>query len=112
MTALLSDNPPSPLKTDASVIDKTRHFTLVRRKLDELATWKPEELYVEFRSWTPGEILALWGILENTFRCMCSAYGLASARVQLSGRGIQTNMQIKRLFVLQQFVQDAEEMIV
>lgn len=102
---------PSPLRPTAQVLEKPSRFALLRRKLDEIATWTPEELREEFSAWTPDEIVELWEILEQPFRDMCSAFGLCSHRMKMGPRGIRTHGQIKRLEVLQEYAKMAQEKI-
>ena len=75
------------------------------RKLDDLATWSPEDLDEELSTWTPEAVTNLWNLLETSYRRMCRCFGLASSRQRMSARGVRTHQQIKRLIVLQRHAQ-------
>lgn len=76
-----------------------------RRKLDDLATWTPDELDEEFSEWPHEKVTNLWTLLEGPYRLMCRAFGIASDRQRMSARGQHTHKQIKRLAVLQKHAQ-------
>jgi len=72
-----------------------------RRRLDDLATWSPEQLDEELSTWAPEAVTKLWNLLEQPFRQMCRAFGMATQRQRVSLRGRRTHQQIQRLTVLQ-----------
>jgi len=79
----------------------TQERDTVRRTLDRLTDWSPEQLEEEFSRWTPEEVTNLWNLLEATFRQMCRAFGVATPTQRVSLRGRRTHQQIQRLTVLQ-----------
>ena len=79
----------------------TQDREAARRKLDDLATWTPEQLDEEFSEWPHEKVTKLWNLLEESFRNMCRGWGISSKRQQMSQRGIYTHLQIQRLTVLQ-----------